>query len=163
MCSWRGSTQSNEPGLGHWGGGVGYKESAMNQFFFNNFTSFLLCMGITLENDDGERPRFAKKEYNFYKLLNDRKATWTGTQWSTRVWPLSCLDMARQREHKTQRGDRGWDGWMASPTQWTWVWASSGRWWRTGKPGVLRSVGSQSQTWLSDWITRTVATWKDTL
>ena len=33
--------------------------------------------------------------------------------------------------------DRGWDGWMASLTQWTWVWASSQRWWRTGKPGVL--------------------------
>ena len=37
--------------------------------------------------------------------------------------------------------DRGWDGWMASPTQWTWVWANSGRWWRTGKPGVLQSLG----------------------
>ena len=39
--------------------------------------------------------------------------------------------------------DRGWDGWMASPTQWTWVWANSRRWWRTGKPGVLQSMGSQ--------------------
>ena len=39
--------------------------------------------------------------------------------------------------------DRGWDGWMASPTQWTWVWANSERWWRTGKPGVLQSMGSQ--------------------
>ena len=39
--------------------------------------------------------------------------------------------------------DRGWDGWMASLTQWTWVWASCGRWWRTGKPGVLQSMGSQ--------------------
>ena len=38
--------------------------------------------------------------------------------------------------------DRGWD-WMASPTQWTWVWASSGSWWWTGKPGVLHSTGSQ--------------------
>ena len=35
------------------------------------------------------------------------------------------------------------DGWMASPTQWTWVWASSGSWWWTGKPGVLQSMGSQ--------------------
>ena len=42
---------------------------------------------------------------------------------------------------------------MTSPTQWTWVWASSRRWWRTGKPGVLQSMGSQSQTWLSDWTT----------
>ena len=39
--------------------------------------------------------------------------------------------------------DRGWDGWMASPTQWTWVWASSGSWWWTGKPGMLQSMGSQ--------------------
>ena len=35
-------------------------------------------------------------------------------------------------------GDRGQDGWMASPTQWTWVWANSGRQWRTEKPGVLQ-------------------------
>ena len=39
--------------------------------------------------------------------------------------------------------DRGWDGWMASPTQWTWVWVNSGSWWWTGRPGVLRSMGSQ--------------------
>ena len=44
---------------------------------------------------------------------------------------------------------RGWDGWMASLTQW--VWASSWRWWRTGKPGVLQSMMLQSQTRLSDW------------
>ena len=37
---------------------------------------------------------------------------------------------------------RGWDDWMASLTQWTWVWANSGSWWRTGKPGVLQSMGS---------------------
>ena len=47
--------------------------------------------------------------------------------------------------------DRGWDGWMASSTLCTWVWASSGSWWWTGKPGVLQSMGSQSWTWLSDW------------
>ena len=39
--------------------------------------------------------------------------------------------------------DRGWDGWMASATQWTWVWANSRRWWRTGKRGVLQSMGSE--------------------
>ena len=50
-------------------------------------------------------------------------------------------------------GNRGWDGWMASLTQWTWVWAKSGRQWRTGKPGVLHSMGLQNQTWLRDWAT----------
>ena len=39
--------------------------------------------------------------------------------------------------------NRGWDGWMASPTQWTWVWVKSGSWWWTGRPGVLRFMGSQ--------------------
>ena len=39
--------------------------------------------------------------------------------------------------------DRGWDGWMASLTQWTWLWAVSGSWWWTGRPGVLQSTGSQ--------------------
>ena len=40
-------------------------------------------------------------------------------------------------------GDRGWDGWMASPTQRTWIWANARREWRTEKPGVLQSIGSQ--------------------
>ena len=39
--------------------------------------------------------------------------------------------------------DRGWDGWMASLTRWTWVWVNSGSWWWTGIPGVLRFMGSQ--------------------
>ena len=47
--------------------------------------------------------------------------------------------------------DRGWDGWMASPTRWTWVWVNSGSWWWTGSFGVLQSMGSQSGTWLSNW------------
>ena len=39
--------------------------------------------------------------------------------------------------------DRGWDGWMASPTQWTWVWVDFGSWWWTGRPGMLWFMGSQ--------------------
>ena len=46
---------------------------------------------------------------------------------------------------------RGWDNCMASLTQWTWVWVNSGSWWWTGRPGMLQSMGSQSQTRLSDW------------
>ena len=52
--------------------------------------------------------------------------------------------------------DRGWDGWMASPTQWTWVWVNSWSWWWTGRPGILQSMGSQSWTRLSDWTELTV-------
>ena len=43
-----------------------------------------------------------------------------------------------------RKGDgRGWDGWMASPNQWTWVWVDFGSWWWTGRPGVLRLMGLQ--------------------
>ena len=49
-------------------------------------------------------------------------------------------------------GDRrGWDGWMASPTWWTWVWSSSGSWWWTGKPSVLLSMVLQIVG--QDWVT----------
>jgi len=47
--------------------------------------------------------------------------------------------------------NRGWDGWMASPTWWAWVWVNSGSWWWTGKPGVLQSMGSQRVG--HDWVT----------
>ena len=47
--------------------------------------------------------------------------------------------------------DRGWDGWMASPTQMTWVWVNSGSWWMTGSPGMLQSVGLQRVG--HDWAT----------
>ena len=49
---------------------------------------------------------------------------------------------------KAGEGDeRGWDVWMAPLTQWKQVWASSGRWWRTEKPGVMQSMGSQRIKW----------------
>ena len=51
-----------------------------------------------------------------------------------------------------RRGNRGWNGRMASMTQRTWVWANSGRQWRTG---VLQSMALQSQTRLSDWTVTT--------
>ena len=55
--------------------------------------------------------------------------------------------------------DRGWDGWMASPTQWTWVWVNSRSWWWTGRPGMLQSMGSQRVR--HDWATE--LNWKKCL
>ena len=57
---------------------------------------------------------------------------------------------------RRRRGDRGWDGWMASLTRSAWVWVNSGSWW-CGKPGVLRFMGSQRvghdwATELTDWL-----------
>ena len=50
-----------------------------------------------------------------------------------------------------RRGQQRMDGWMASLTQWTWVWKISGSWWWTGRPSVLWFMGLQSQTRLSKW------------
>ena len=52
---------------------------------------------------------------------------------------------------KAEGDDKGWDGWMASPTQWTWVWVNSSSWWWTGRPGVLQSMGTQRVG--HDWVT----------
>ena len=66
------------------------------------------------------------------------------THWK-RPWCWERLRTGREED------DRGWDCWMASPTQWTWVWISSQSWWWTGKPGVLQSMGSQRVG--HDWTT----------
>ena len=58
--------------------------------------------------------------------------------------------------------DREWDGWMASPTWWIWVWVSFGSWWWTGKPGMLQSMGSPRVgcNW-TDWMTlELILKWK---
>ena len=62
----------------------------------------------------------------------------------TKSWLIGNNPDAGKRLKPGGEGDdRGWDGWMASPTQWTWVWVNSGNWWWTGRPGVLQSMVSQ--------------------
>ena len=51
-----------------------------------------------------------------------------------------------------EEGIRGWDGWMASPMQWTWAWANFWRWWGTGRPAALHGV-TKSWTQLGNWKT----------
>ena len=71
--------------------------------------------------------------------------------WRTDYWKRSwCWERLKAGG---EGDDRGWDGWMASLTRWTWDWGSSGSWWWTGKPGVLQSMGvAKTQTRMSDWI-----------
>ena len=60
-----------------------------------------------------------------------------------------CWERLRAR---WEGDDRGWDGWMASPTQWTWVCVNSGSWWWTGRPGMMRSWGhKESDTTELNW------------
>ena len=73
------------------------------------------------------------------------------------LWPpdaknwLIWKDPDAGKDWRWEEKDRGWDGWLTSPTWWTWVWASFGSWWWTWKPGVLQSIGSQRVG--HDWVT----------
>ena len=82
-------------------------------------------------------------------------ATWyeEQTHWK-RPWCWERLKVGGDGDN------RGWDGWMASLTWWTWVWVSSGSWWWTGKPGMLQSMGLQrvGHKWV--WLNWTELTWK---
>ena len=84
---------------------------------------------------------------------------WT---WNSNTLAPWCEEPTHWKRHSCwerlkvggEGGDRGWDGWMASLTLWTRVWANLGRQWRRGKPGVLQSMGSQRVS--RNWTARTV-------
>ena len=79
--------------------------------------------------------------------------------WNSSTLATSCEELTHWKRLWCWEGlgtggegdDRGWDGWMASLTRWTWVWVNSGSWWRTWRPGVLRFMGSQRVG--HDWAT----------
>ena len=91
-----------------------------------------------------------KLKLQYFGLL-DVKSQLTGT----RPW---CWERLKAGE---EGSDRGWDGWMASSTQWTWAWANSGRWWRTGMPGMLQSVVSQrvGHNWATNFRIKNTLLW----
>ena len=89
-----------------------------------------------------------------------------GVHWKDWCWSWNSSTLATSCEELThlkrpwcwerlraggEGDDRGWNGWMASPTQWTWVWVDSGSWWWTGRPGVLQFMGLQRSR--HDWAT----------
>ena len=85
------------------------------------------------------------------KLNSNTLATWweEPTHWK-RPWCWGRLKAGGEGD------DRGWDGWEASPTRWTWVWVGSRSWWWIGRPGLLQSMGSQRvrHNWVTElnWI-----------
>ena len=83
---------------------------------------------------------------------NDAKAE-TPILWPAHVksWLIGKDSDAGRVWGQEEKGTTGWDGWMASPTRWMWVWVNSGSWWWTGRPGVLQFMGSQRVR--HDWAT----------
>ena len=82
--------------------------------------------------------------------------------WNSSTLATSCEELTHWKRPWCWEGlgaggegdDRGWDGWMASLTRWMWVSVNSGSWWWTGRPGVLRFMGSQrvGHDWATDLI-----------
>ena len=120
---------------------------------------------------DGDE-NWAPKNWCFWTVMLEKTLPWTARSsnlsilkeistgvhwkdwclsWNPNTLDTSCEVLTHWKRPWSWEGlwaggegdDREWDGWMASPTQWMWVWASSGSWWWTGKPGMLQSVGSQ--------------------
>ena len=91
-------------------------------------------------------------------VLNIHWKDWCWS-WNSNTLATWCEELTHlkrpwcwERLRAGEEGDnRGWDGWMASPTQWTWVWVNSGSWYWTGRPGVLQSMGLQKVG--HDWAT----------
>ena len=100
--------------------------------------SSLDCKEIQPVHSEGDQP------WDFFGR-DDTKAE-TSVLWPPHVksWLIGKdSDAGRDWGAEEEGDDRGWDGWMASPTRWTRVWVNSGSWWWTGRPGVLWFMGSQ--------------------
>ena len=87
--------------------------------------------------------------------------------WNSSTLATSCEELTHWKRLWCWEGlgaggegdDRGWDGWMASLTQWTWVSVNSGSWWWTGRPGMLRFMVLQRV--VHDWMTEYISSWMD--
>ena len=105
------------------------------------------CMPLSIAKKKYQLP-FPNAKYIDIKITIRRTDCWSWNSNTLATWCKKLTHLKRpwcwERLKVGGEGDdRGWDGWMASPTQWTWAWVSSRSWWWTGKPGVLRSTGSQ--------------------
>ena len=103
------------------------------------------CKEIEPVHSEGDQP------WNFFGR-NDAKAE-TPVLWPphAKSWLIGKRLWFWEGLGAGEADDGGWDGWMASRTRWTWIWVNSGSWWWTGRPGMLRFMGSQRVR--HDWVT----------
>ena len=119
--------------------------------------------GKTLEsplNSKGIKP-VNLKEINPENPLKDWCWSWNSN--TLAIWREESTHWKRpwcwERLRAGEGDDRGWNVWIASLTQWTWVWVNSGKWWWTGRPGMLDSIGPQRVR--CHWVTE--LNWTDRL
>ena len=107
-------------------------------------------------------PKETSLEYSLEGLMLKQKLQCFGHL----MWRTDSLEktlILGKIEGRSRRGQQRMKWWMASPTRWTWVWASSGSWWRTGKPSMLQSMGSQrlGHNWVTElnWTESAMWSW----
>ena len=113
---------------------------------------------VVFKRDSGESLRLQGDQTSQSLRKSVLNIHWKVWCWSSNTLATWCKELTHwkkpwcwERLKAAGEGDdRGWDGCMASPTWWIQVWAGSRSWWRTGKPGVLQSMGSQSRTQLNE-------------
>ena len=136
--------------------------------FHNRCTSVVLwCHNEWVTFQDMRMSVSSNMTHRFLKV-QENKVLWSvlGVHWKNWCWSWNSNTLATWCEELThlrrpwcwerlraggEGDDRGWDGWMASPTQWTWVWVDSGSWLGAGRLGVLWFIGSQRVG--HNWVT----------
>ena len=139
-------------------------ETCLIQAVFNS-NSALTFWIIRLNKQQTERSGVTNKMWRSAPGFLWKDWCWS---WNSSTLAISCEELTHWKRLWCWEGlgaggegdDRGWDGWMASLTWWTWVWVNSGSWWWTGRPGVLRFMGSQRVG--HDWATE-LNWWTDEL
>ena len=110
----------------------------------------LMLLNCGIEEETLESPLDCKEIQPVHPILGVHWKDWCWG-WNSNTLATSCEELTHWKRPWPWEGlgaggegdDRGWDGWMASPTWCTWVWVNSRSWWWTGRPGVLRFMGSQ--------------------
>ena len=146
-------------GYGFSSGHVGMWELDYKGWALKNWCFWTVVLGKTLES------LLDCKEIQPVPPKGDQSWVFTGRtdvgSWSSNTLASWCEELTHLKRPlcwerlRAEEGDeRGWDGWMASLTQWTWGWVDSGSWWWTGRPARRRAVVhgvAKSWTRLSDW------------
>ena len=110
--------------------------------------AFKLVLEKTLENPSDSKgiqsvhPQ-GNQSWMFFGRTNAEAETPILCPPDAKNWLIEKTLMLGRLKTRGEGDERGWDGWMASLTQWTWVWVNSGSWWWTRRPGELQSTGLQ--------------------